>query len=56
MNHLGYYYFNPEDGRVYSSVVKERMRVYGKGSDVVIKTENLTKVFRSASGEECCCP
>ncbi|MEK6713539.1 MAG: hypothetical protein AABY41_05040 [Nitrospirota bacterium] len=27
----GYYYFNPEDGRVYSSVVKERMRVYGKG-------------------------
>jgi tetratricopeptide (TPR) repeat protein len=26
----GYYYFNPEDGRVYSSVVKERMRVYGK--------------------------
>src|SRR3989304_285192 len=27
----GYYYFNPEDGRVYSSVVKERMRIYGKG-------------------------
>ena len=27
----GYYYFNPEDRRVYSSVVKERMRIYGKG-------------------------
>lgn len=26
----GYYYFNPEDGRVYSSVVKERMKVFGK--------------------------
>lgn len=26
----GYYYFNPEDGRVYSSVLKERMKVYGK--------------------------
>ena len=26
----GYYYFNPEDGRVHSSVVRERMRVYGK--------------------------
>ncbi|MCC7203286.1 MAG: hypothetical protein IT393_11585 [Nitrospirae bacterium] len=26
----GYYYFNPEDGRVYSSVVKDRMKVYGK--------------------------
>lgn len=27
----GYYYFNSEDGRVHSSVLKERMRVYGKG-------------------------
>src|SRR3989304_4420845 len=26
----GYYYFKPEDGRVHSSVVRERMRVYGK--------------------------
>ncbi|MCC6543427.1 MAG: hypothetical protein IT392_02860 [Nitrospirae bacterium] len=26
----GFYYFNPEDGRVYSSVVKERMKLYGK--------------------------
>ena len=26
----GYYYISPEDGRVYSSMVKERMRVYGK--------------------------
>ena len=26
----GYYYFNPEDGRIYSSMVKERMKVYGK--------------------------
>ena len=25
----GYYYFNPVDGRVYSSVVKARMKVYG---------------------------
>ena len=25
----GYYYFKPEDGRVHSSVVKERMKVYG---------------------------
>ena len=26
----GYYYFNSEDGMVYSSMVKERMKVYGK--------------------------
>ena len=27
----GQYYFSPEDGKVYSSIIKERMRVYGKG-------------------------
>ncbi len=26
----GYYYFNPEDRRIYSSVVRERMKVYKK--------------------------
>lgn len=26
----GYYYLNKDDGRVYSSVIKERMRLYGK--------------------------
>lgn len=27
----GFYYFNKDDGKIYSSIIKERMRVYGKG-------------------------
>lgn len=30
----GYYYFNPQDGRIYSSVVRERMKVYGSNESL----------------------